>query len=128
MVRHQRHIAQACQGRVKENWPPERAFILTTDQVVQERRAAARRTDRLPTAKPNARIKEGLRRSKALFGKPRGSIAPVLYKHNGETRSLTEWAEITGIGKTTLYKRITVQGMTFAQAIETPVSKSRKAA
>jgi hypothetical protein len=111
------------QARLNQSWPPERALTATKEQARQEQRAEARRSFQTSFAEHSAKIKEGLRRSEALYGKPKRGNAPVLYEHEGQWRSLKEWSELIGIGKNTLYARITRQGMTFAQAVETPVEK-----
>lgn len=111
------------QSRLNSSWPPERALTLTKDQVKEDQRAEARRSYKVSAAERSARIKEGLRRSEALYGKPKRGTVPMLYEHNGHFRSLAEWSNITGIPKVTLYARITRQGMTVSEAIETPVRK-----
>ncbi|MTD98788.1 hypothetical protein GIY56_00630 [Paracoccus sp. YIM 132242] len=120
---------QTAQWRINQSWAPERAFTLTAEDARAEHRASARRSFNMNSAEISARIKEGLRRSAAMNGAPhKRGTEPTLYQYDGEARSLAEWSEITGIGKNTIYKRITVQGMTFAQAIETPVGKGQKTA
>lgn len=112
------------QARLNRSWTPERALTLTKDDAREEQRAEACRSYKVSAAECSAKIKEGLRRSEALFGKPKRGTAPVLYEHDGQSRSLAEWSGITGIGKNTLYARITRQGMTFAQAIEMPIRRT----
>lgn len=87
------------QSRLNSSWPPARALTLTKDQAKEEQRAEARRSYKVSAAERSAKIKEGLRRSEALFGKPKRGTAPILYEYQGEARSLAEWAEITGIKK-----------------------------
>lgn len=106
------------QSRLNSSWPPERALTLTKDQAKEEQRAEARRSYMVSAAERSARIKEGLRRSEALRGKPKRGTAPILYEHEGQWRSLKEWSEITGLPKATLYARITRQGKSISEAIE----------
>jgi hypothetical protein len=42
---------------------------------------------------------------------------PVRYEHLGEARTLTEWAEVTGISKTTLHYRLVTCRMLVADAL-----------
>lgn len=44
----------------------------------------------------------------------------VWYTYKGETKLLTEWANIVGIPKATLYCRIKVMGWSIEKALETP--------
>lgn len=46
--------------------------------------------------------------------------------YNGETRPVTEWAEILGINKGTLESRIVRYGWSVEKALETPVKKINK--
>lgn len=52
----------------------------------------------------------------------------VLLTYNGQTKTITEWSEITGIHHTTIKDRIDKQGMTVEQALTLPlVSDSERA-
>ena len=43
------------------------------------------------------------------------------YTYNGETKALTEWAEMFGINRFTLYSRIEERGWSIEKALETPI-------
>lgn len=43
------------------------------------------------------------------------------FEHNGELKTLAEWAESTGIAYDTLYARISCYGWTFEQAVTRPL-------
>lgn len=43
-----------------------------------------------------------------------------LYEHDGRSLTLTEWSKVTGIGKTTLHRRIHDLGWSIAKALTTP--------
>jgi hypothetical protein len=47
--------------------------------------------------------------------------------HNGETRSLSQWAEKVGISQPTLWRRIYQRGWSVANALTTPVRKMKNA-
>lgn len=46
----------------------------------------------------------------------------VFYTYKGETRPLTEWADMFGINRCTLYDRVTKRGWSVEKALETPTS------
>lgn len=46
--------------------------------------------------------------------------------YNGETKTLTEWSEITGISFTTLYMRLTTYGWSVEKALSTRVRRREK--
>ena len=48
----------------------------------------------------------------------------IFITHNGETHTLSEWAEITGIPRTALWKRIYYRGWTVNEALTTPLQKT----
>lgn len=104
------------QNRLNNGWTHEDAFSLS---VADGKRRAAGEVRRVIGSEVT---KAGAERRRTRT-QPRPAET---YTYNGESRTLTQWAEITGIGKNTLYARITRQGMTFAQAIETPVSMTRR--
>lgn len=66
---------------------------------------AGRTTPRKIGAQPVERVRSGPQ--------------PRLYTHNGKTRTMAEWSAAVGIGKSAIRKRLR-DGMTFAEAIETP--------
>ena len=45
-------------------------------------------------------------------------------QHNGETHTLSEWAEITGIPRTALWKRIYQRKLTVEEALTMPLQKT----
>lgn len=50
-----------------------------------------------------------------------------VYEYQGETMCLADWAKRLGISKNTIRSRIDDQGMSFEQAVQTPLQKrSRK--
>lgn len=49
----------------------------------------------------------------------------IEYEHDGQSHSVGEWAEISGIPEHTLYYRI-YRGWTIERALATPVQKRRK--
>jgi len=49
----------------------------------------------------------------------------VMLEHNGETRTLTEWAKIVGLPKGTVSRRI-LKGLTAAQALDTSHPQSKR--
>lgn len=52
----------------------------------------------------------------------RNRRSTVIVEHNGESRSLNEWAEIVGIHRDRLYNRIFQCGWSVPRAFETPVN------
>lgn len=46
--------------------------------------------------------------------------------HNGETKTITEWSNITGIPVTTLYMRLKTYGWSVEKTLETNVQKRRR--
>lgn len=44
----------------------------------------------------------------------------VFYTYKGETKPLTEWADMFGINRCTLYDRVTKRGWSVEKALETP--------
>lgn len=101
------------QNRLNNGWTPEDAFFLSVAEGKRQATNEARRVRRSEVVQAGAEH----RRTRTP---PRPAQT---YTYKGEARSLVEWSEITGIGKNTLYARITRQGMTFAQALESPVGK-----
>ncbi len=49
-----------------------------------------------------------------------------LFTYNGMTQSLVAWARTMGIKRGTLYKRVVIDGMSFAQALAIPVRSRRR--
>lgn len=47
----------------------------------------------------------------------------IFYEYKGERRALTDWADILGISRYTLYSRIQEQGWSVEKAFETPVNR-----
>lgn len=45
----------------------------------------------------------------------------VFYTYNGVTKPLTEWADMFGIHRSTLYDRVTKRGWSVQRALETPI-------
>lgn len=43
-----------------------------------------------------------------------------MFTHNGETKSLAQWAQSLGINYSRLYARVVTQGMSFVEAITAP--------
>lgn len=105
-------------SRINNGWTHEDAFSLSVAEGKRRATGEARRIRRSEVAQAGAEH----RRTRTP---PRSAQT---YTYKGEARSLSQWAEITGIGTNTLYARITRQGMTFAQAIETPVGKTGRKA
>lgn len=52
-------------------------------------------------------------------------MSAVSFTYNGVTDTLSEWSRRTGIKRATLEARMSRKGMSLAQAIETPVMKTR---
>jgi hypothetical protein len=44
--------------------------------------------------------------------------SPVLYEHDGQARTLTQWAKVSGLSKTTLHYRLVTCGMPVAEAVK----------
>ncbi len=105
------------QVRLNNGWTHEDAFSLTVAEARRRAQIEVRRTRGIEVAQAGAEQ----RRTRTP---PRPAET---YTYKGEAKSLLEWSEITGIGKNTLYARITRQAMTFAQAIETPIGRGRSA-
>lgn len=47
-------------------------------------------------------------------------------KYKGETKTIAEWAEITGIGKATLRHRVVKMGWSAEKALTTKVGNQNK--
>jgi hypothetical protein len=56
----------------------------------------------------------------------RNRITSHMLEHDGITRTLAEWAEITGIKASTIEQRIRTCGWTVAQALTTPLLRYRR--
>lgn len=54
----------------------------------------------------------------------RGIATSLTY--DGETHTITEWGEITGIGRETLYQRINYRGWDAKKALTTPKKKAKR--
>lgn len=113
-------------SRIYSAWLPERAFFVTREQARQEHRDRARQAFGLTSEERSARIKDGLRRSEALHGKPKRGTMPVQYECDGQSHSLAEWAEITGVKKSTLYKRVVLLGWPIGEALTRDDRRSKR--
>lgn len=110
------------QARLNSGWGAERAFTMTDAEARAARSEAARAPYQAVTNIANARQADRRKRRKP-------GTSPMLYECGGEVLTLDQWADRTGINKTTIYARLTRQGMTFAEAISTPpMRRGRKAA
>lgn len=49
-----------------------------------------------------------------------------LITYNGETHTVTQWAEIYGLSVDSLFKRIEIYGFSFEEAIKTPCEKRER--
>ncbi|MFN3312812.1 MAG: hypothetical protein ACK46Q_05025 [Hyphomonas sp.] len=83
---------EAAARRISSGWTPERAFFATKKEVARERTGQTRRK-RAPSA------------------------TALRYEHNGESLTLAEWSERTGVKKGTLYKRIVLSGWSVGEAL-----------
>ncbi|MCT4332622.1 hypothetical protein MU516_07045 [Paracoccus sp. YLB-12] len=99
--------------RIGKGWGAEPAFTMTDAEARAVRSEAARAAYQAVTNIANPQQADRQKHRKP--GTP-----PMLYECGGEILTLDQWADRTGINKTTLYARITRQGMTFAEAISTP--------
>lgn len=54
----------------------------------------------------------------------RGMATSLTY--NGETYTITEWGEITGLGRETLYQRINYRGWNAEKALNTPKKNAKR--
>lgn len=95
-------------ARIGKGWQPEIAFALTAEEG---RRQAIADTKR--------RISASFPRPSANCNQRQPSAGIQTYTHEGESLTLTEWSDRTGIKRGTLIKRLSI-GWTFADAINTP--------
>lgn len=97
---------ESVRRRLNAGWTHERAFTLT--------RAEARKEHR-------ARVDASIRAARKRTGQTKHKRAPnasaTRYEHNGESLTLAEWSERTGIKKGTLYKRIVLSGWSVGEAL-----------
>lgn len=98
------------QARLRQlGWPAERAFTLAANEARSQANQKSRQSFNPSVPR---------RKRSASESTPR-------FEHNGESLTLTEWSERSGIKKGTLAKRLH-DGWSFAEAISTPAR--RKAA
>lgn len=93
-------------ARLNQAWSPERAFTLTRAEVRREHRARVDQSYRATMQ----RTGQTRRRRAARASTPR-------YEHDGQSLTLLEWSDRTGIKKSTLYKRVVLSGWSIGEAL-----------
>lgn len=104
-------------SRIKQLWPADQALTMTPKEVLTQRRAQSRALYQRQQAFKQASDTERRKRT----------ATAATYEFNGESLTLAEWADRTGIKKATIDKRLR-SGWSISEALSTPARPKADAA